>query len=59
MEIEGGNKDVQDLGKFSVEEYNKKFHNLNGVSSGKLTFEAVAAEEKQVIAREIRMFRIW
>ncbi|GAB4854088.1 26S proteasome regulatory subunit 6B [Ancistrocladus abbreviatus] len=47
MEIEGGNKDVQDLGKFSVEEYNKKFHSLNEVSSGKLTFEAVVAEEKQ------------
>ncbi|GAB4837178.1 hypothetical protein Ancab_002089 [Ancistrocladus abbreviatus] len=39
MEIEGGNKDVQDLGKFSVEEYNKKLHSLNGVSSGKLTFD--------------------
>ncbi|GAB4851857.1 hypothetical protein Ancab_031256 [Ancistrocladus abbreviatus] len=52
MEIEDvrGNKDVQELGKFSVEEYNKKFHSLNGVSSGKLTFEAVVAAEKQVIA---------
>ncbi|KAF6144307.1 hypothetical protein GIB67_024534 [Kingdonia uniflora] len=42
------NKEVQDLGKFSVEEYNKE-EGL-GESSGALSFNEVVEAEKQVIS---------